>query len=112
MAKNLYVGNLSYSVRDPELNDLFAQFGSVSSAHVIMDRDSNRSKGYGFVEMPNDDEAQAAIDALNGKENNGRVINVNETRPREQRERRPFRRDFNREDRGERRDFRDRGNRF
>lgn len=102
MGKNLYVGNLSYSVRDAELQALFEQFGKVDNAHVICDRDSNRSKGYGFVEMPDDAEAQAAIDGLNGKENNGRTINVNETRPREQRERRGgnFRRD-----RGERRSF-------
>ncbi len=82
MAKNLYVGNLSYSVTDDELHQLFAQFGQVDSARVIMDRDSGRSKGFGFVEMSDDNEAQAAIDALNGKDNNGRVINVNEAKPR------------------------------
>jgi cold-inducible RNA-binding protein len=82
MAKNLYVGNLSYSVTDEELNQLFSQFGRVDSARVIIDRDSGRSKGFGFVEMADDNEAQAAIDALNGKENNGRVINVNEAKPR------------------------------
>ncbi|NLF92412.1 MAG: RNA-binding protein [Oligosphaeraceae bacterium] len=82
MAKNLYVGNLSYSVTDDDLNQLFAQFGQVDSARVIMDRDSGRSKGFGFVEMADDNEAQAAIDALNGKDNNGRVINVNEAKPR------------------------------
>ena len=85
MAKNLYVGNLSYSVKDDELQALFAQFGTVSSARVISDRDTGRSKGFGFVEMPNDDEAQAAIDALNGKENNGRPLTVNEAKPREPR---------------------------
>lgn len=85
MAKNLYVGNLSYSVNDGELNALFAQFGTVSSARVITDRDSGRSKGFGFVEMPNDDEAQKAIDGLNEKENNGRKLTVNEARPREPR---------------------------
>lgn len=103
MAKNLYVGNLSYSVRDAELQELFERFGKVDSARVICDRDTNRSKGYGFVEMPNDDEAQAAIDGLNEKENNGRTIKVNETRPREQRERRGG---FHR-DRGERRSYND-----
>ena len=85
MAKNLYVGNLSYSVNDGELEALFAQFGTVSSARVITDRDSGRSKGFGFVEMPNDDEAQKAIEGLNDKENNGRKLTVNEARPREPR---------------------------
>ena len=82
MAKNLYVGNLSYSVQDGELQELFSQFGKVTSARVITDRDSGRSKGFGFVEMSDDNEAQAAIDGLNGKENNGRVLTVNEARPR------------------------------
>ena len=90
MAKNLYVGNLSYSVRDDELNQLFAQFGKVDSARVIMDRDTGRSKGFGFVEMPDDAEAQAAIDGLNGKENNGRTLTVNEAKPREPRPRGGF----------------------
>lgn len=85
MGKNLYVGNLSYSVKDDELNALFAAFGKVTSARVIMDRETQRSKGFGFVEMENDAEAQAAIDALNGKENNGRQLTVNEARPREPR---------------------------
>ena len=88
MAKNLYVGNLSYSVRDDELKELFSQFGKVDSARVITDHDTGRSKGFGFVEMPDDAEAQAAIDALNGKENNGRTLTVNEAKPREPR---PFR---------------------
>ena len=86
MGKNLYVGNLSYSVNDDELNALFSQFGKVSSARVIMDRETGRSKGFGFVEMPDDAEAQAAIDNLNNKENNGRTIAVNEAKPREPRE--------------------------
>jgi len=86
MAKNLYVGNMSYSVNDAELNTLFSQFGTVSAARVITDRDTARSKGFGFVEMPNDAEAQAAIDGLNDKENNGRKLTVNEARPREPRE--------------------------
>ena len=85
MAKNLYVGNLSFSVKDDELNALFAQYGTVLSAHVIIDRDTQRSKGFGFVEMADDSEAQAAIDALNGKENNGRNLTVNEAKPREPR---------------------------
>ena len=85
MAKNLYVGNLSYQVRDDELNALFSQFGKVTSARVIIDRETQRSKGFAFVEMADDAEAQAAIDALNGKENNGRVLTVNEAKPREPR---------------------------
>ncbi|HEX7184847.1 MAG TPA: RNA-binding protein [Thermoanaerobaculia bacterium] len=84
MGKKLYVGNLSYSVRDSDLEDLFAAHGSVQSAQVIMDRDSGRSKGFGFVEMSNDDEAQAAISALNGREIEGRALTVNEARPREE----------------------------
>lgn len=85
MGKNLYVGNLSFSVKDDELNALFAQFGKVKSARVVMDRETNRSKGFGFVDMEDDAEAQAAIDALNGKENNGRTLTVNEAKPREPR---------------------------
>ena len=85
MGKNLYVGNLSYSVKDDELNALFAAYGKVTSAKVIMDRETQRSKGFGFVEMEDDAEAQAAIDALNGKENNGRQLTVNEAKPREPR---------------------------
>lgn len=83
MGKNLYVGNLSYSITNEDLTELFEQFGTVSSARVISDRETGRSKGFGFVEMPDDAEAQAAIDALNGKENNGRAIAVNEAKPRE-----------------------------
>ncbi len=86
MGKNLYVGNLSYSVNDAELEELFAQYGKVDSARVISDRDSGRSKGFGFVEMANDNEAEAAIEALNGKENNGRPLTVNEAKPREPRQ--------------------------
>ncbi len=85
MAKKLYVGNLSYGVTDNDLHTLFEQHGSVQSAQVIVDRDTGRSKGFGFVEMDNADEAQAAIDALNGKEVNGRTLTVNEARPREDR---------------------------
>jgi RNA recognition motif-containing protein len=85
MGKKLYVGNLGYSVSDSELQELFAPFGSVQSAQVIMDRETGRSKGFGFVEMASDSEAQAAIAALNGKETGGRTLTVNEARPREDR---------------------------
>ncbi|MBQ7651089.1 MAG: RNA-binding protein [Victivallales bacterium] len=85
MGKNLYVGNLSYSIKDDELNSIFAAYGKVTSAQVIMDRETQRSKGFGFVEMPDDTEALAAIEALNGKEVNGRPLTVNEARPREPR---------------------------
>jgi len=85
MAKRLYVGNLPYSVRDETLQELFSQYGAVRSAQVIMDRESGRSKGFGFVEMDNDAEAQAAIDGLNGKPHDGRPLTVNEARPREDR---------------------------
>ncbi|HSU83103.1 MAG TPA: RNA-binding protein [Thermoanaerobaculia bacterium] len=84
MGRKLYVGNLSYSVRDSDLQDLFSPHGSVDSAQVIMDRDTGRSKGFGFVEMSSDQEAQAAISALNGKEVEGRNLTVNEARPREE----------------------------
>lgn len=87
MGKRLYVGNLSYSVRDQELQQLFSQYGKVDSAQVIMDRATDRSKGFGFVEMSNDTEAQAAINALNGKDSNGRPLTVNEAKPREDRPR-------------------------
>ena len=81
MGKKLYVGNLPYSVGDAELQQLFEAHGSVQSAQVIMDRDTGRSKGFGFVEMGSDQEAQAAIAALNGKEVDGRALTVNEARP-------------------------------
>jgi len=84
MGRKLYVGNLSYSVRDSDLQDLFAAHGTVDSAQVIMDRDTGRSKGFGFVEMSSDQEAQAAISALNGREVEGRSLTVNEARPREE----------------------------
>ena len=83
--KNLYVGNLSYDVDDTILEQLFSEHGSVDSAKVIIDRDTGRSKGFGFVEMSNDDEAQAAITARDGKECEGRNIKVNEARPRNDR---------------------------
>jgi len=81
MGKRLYVGNLSYTVTDGALEQVFAAHGTVTSAQVIMDRDTGRSKGFGFVEMANDSEAQAAITALNGKEMEGRNLTVNEARP-------------------------------
>ncbi|OGV65194.1 MAG: RNA-binding protein [Lentisphaerae bacterium RIFOXYB12_FULL_65_16] len=85
MAKKLYCGNLSYSVTDEDLRQLFAPFGTVSSAQVIMDRDTGRAKGFGFVEMSTDEEAQAAIAGLNGKENSGRALTVNEAKPKTER---------------------------
>src|SRR5438874_12301733 len=81
MGKKLYVGNLPYSIGDPELQQIFEAHGAVQSAQVIMDRDTGRSKGFGFVEMGSDQEAQAAISALNGKEVEGRALTVNEARP-------------------------------
>jgi RNA recognition motif-containing protein len=83
MGKKLYVGNLSYGISDSDLEQLFAQHGTVQSAQVIMDRDTGRSKGFGFVEMGSDQEAQAAIQGLNGKEVDGRALTVNEARPKE-----------------------------
>lgn len=85
MGKKLYVGNLTYTVTDNDLQALFEPHGTVQSAQVIMDRDTNRSKGFGFVEMGSDQEAQAAIASVNGKEHNGRALTVNEARPREER---------------------------
>jgi len=81
MGKKLYVGNLAYSVSDSDLQAMFEPHGTVQSAQVIMDRDTGRSKGFGFVEMGGDQEAQAAIAALNGKEVEGRALTVNEARP-------------------------------
>src|SRR6516225_6478450 len=85
MGKKLYVGNLAYSIDDGSLQQIFGAHGTVQSAQVIMDRDSGRSKGFGFVEMSSDQEAQAAIQALNGAEVDGRRLTVNEARPREER---------------------------
>ena len=81
MGKKLYVGNLAYTVNDGELTQMFSEHGTVTSAQVIMDRDTGRSKGFGFVEMGTDEEAQAAINALNGVERGGRTLTVNEARP-------------------------------
>lgn len=85
MGKKLYVGNLSYSTTSADLEKLFTPFGKVDSANVIEDRDSGQSKGFGFVEMSSDAEAQAAIEGLDGKESDGRTLKVNEARPREDR---------------------------
>jgi RNA recognition motif-containing protein len=81
MGRKLYVGNLTYGVGDADLQQLFEPFGTVQSAQVIMDRDTGRSKGFGFVEMGSDQEAQAAIAGLNGKDHGGRALTVNEARP-------------------------------
>jgi RNA recognition motif-containing protein len=78
---NIYVGNLSWNLKDQDLSNLFAAHGEVASAKIVTDKFTNRSKGFGFVEMPNDDQAQAAIAALNGTEVDGRNIVVNESRP-------------------------------
>jgi RNA recognition motif-containing protein len=85
VGKKLYCGNLSYNTSSSDLEQLFTEFGRVQSAEVIMDRDTGRSKGFGFVEMSTDAEAQAAIEGLNLKEHDGRALAVNEARPREDR---------------------------
>jgi RNA recognition motif-containing protein len=85
VGKRLYVGNLSYSVTNSDLEQLFSQFGSVQSAEVVQDRDSGRSKGFGFVDMADDNAAQEAIRGLHEKEHDGRNLTVNEARPREER---------------------------
>ena len=85
MGNKLYVGNLPYSYRDSDMEQAFSQFGSVSSAKVMMERDTGRSKGFGFVEMGNDAEAQAAIAGMNGQQVGGRGLVVNEARPMEAR---------------------------
>ena len=85
MSKKLYVGNLTYNVNESDLEALFTPFGTVQSAQVIVDRDTNRSKGFGFVEMDTDAEAQAAIQGLNARDHDGRNLTVNEAKPREAR---------------------------
>lgn len=85
MGNKLYVGNLAYSIRDEDLQQSFSQFGTVTSAKVMMDRDTGRSKGFGFVEMGSDAEAQSAINGMNGQPIAGRAVVVNEARPREER---------------------------
>jgi RNA recognition motif-containing protein len=83
--KRLYIGNLPFSTTEEELTEAFGEFGSVTSATVITDRETGRSRGFGFVEMSGDSEAEAAIEGMNGKELGGRTLNVNEARPREER---------------------------
>ncbi len=85
MGKKLYVGNLSYDVSSSDLEQMFSAHGTIESAQVIEDRSTGRSKGFGFVEMSSESEAQAAIDALNGQDHGGRALTVNEARPREPR---------------------------
>jgi cold-inducible RNA-binding protein len=85
VAKKLYVGNLTYNINESDLEALFTPFGTVQSAQIIVDRDTNRSKGFGFVEMGSDAEAQAAIQGLNAREHDGRNLTVNEAKPREAR---------------------------
>jgi len=85
LAKKLYVGNLTYNVNESDLEALFTPFGTVQSAQIIVDRDTNRSKGFGFVEMETDAQAQAAIQGLDGNEHDGRNLTVNEAKPREAR---------------------------
>jgi RNA recognition motif-containing protein len=90
MATKLFVGSLSYSVNDDQLQQAFQAVGTVVSAKVIMDRETGRSKGFGFVEMGSEEEAQKAVATMNGKEIEGRAVVVSEARPQENRERRPF----------------------
>ena len=91
---NIYVGNVKYEMTGDQLKEMFSSYGEVSSARIISERETGRSKGFGFVEMPNDSEALAAIEATNEKEIGGRTLKVNEARPREERPRRSPR-DFN-----------------
>jgi cold-inducible RNA-binding protein len=90
MANKLFVGSLAYSATDDDLAAFFAEAGTVVSAKVIMDRETNRSKGFGFVEMSSDEEAKAAMDSLNGKELSGRAVAISEARPQAPRENRSF----------------------
>ena len=85
MGKKLYVGNLSYNVDNAQLEEMFSKYGEVRSAEVIQDRDSGRSKGFGFVEMADDNAAREATEGLNGREQDGRALTVNEARPKESR---------------------------
>ena len=84
---NIYVGNLSYGMSEDALRDAFGAFGEVSSVKILMDRETGRSRGFGFVEMPNQSEAETAIAGLNGKDLGGRALRINEARPREQQRR-------------------------
>ena len=86
----LYVGNLSFNTSNQDLNDLFGAIGAVESTNIIEDRETGRSRGFGFVEMSSDDEAKAAIEKLNGKDLNGRAVMISEARPQEPREQRSF----------------------
>jgi RNA recognition motif-containing protein len=86
--KNIYVGNLSFRMNDDELREIFEPFGEVTSAKIVMDRDTGRSRGFGFVEMTNDNEALEAIQKLDGQDMGGRNVTVNEAKPREERPRR------------------------
>jgi RNA recognition motif-containing protein len=86
MGKKLYVGNLSFSVDSDNLSNLFAQYGTVESAKVITDRDSGRSKGFAFVEMSSNEEANKCIESLNGQEHEGRALNISEAKPQEPRD--------------------------
>lgn len=95
MATKLFVAGLSYSTTEDELRDLFAEYGTVDSAQIITDRETHRSKGFGFVEMSNEDESKNAMQGLNGKDMNGRALTVNEARPREDRPARSFNNDRN-----------------
>lgn len=88
MGTKLFVGSLSWGVTDQMLSDAFSEFGNVTSAKVIMDRDTNRSKGFGFVEFETGEEAQAALDGMNGKEIDGRAVAVSEAKPQQPRENR------------------------
>lgn len=106
MGNKLYIGNLSYGIKDQDLNSLFSKYGEVLSAKVITDRDTGRSKGFGFVEMGTDEEAQKAISELDGNEIDGRPLKVNEAKPREPRG--SFGSDRN--DRGNRSNYSNRGN--
>ena len=85
---NIYVGNLSYGMSEEELREAFGAFGEVSSVKILMDRETGRSRGFGFVEMPNQNEAEKAIAQLNGKDVGGRALRINEARPREQQQQR------------------------
>ena len=93
MAKNIYIGNLNYATTEDEVRDVFAQYGTVESVNIIIDRDTNRSKGFGFVEMQDEDSAKAAISALNGTDLNDREIRVNEAKKRSNSNNRSFRED-------------------
>ena len=86
---NIYVGNLSFQLSENDLNSAFEEYGQVDSTKIITDRETGRSKGFGFIEMPNQEEAEKAIEGLNGKELEGRAVKVNESKPREDRPRRP-----------------------